>query len=293
MIALGRPGMPLNVAIFEALCWGSAVAIFGFLLWQCVHQKRFTPLTVMAIAALSLAWLEGAFDWAQYGQFPPELPRIRPWGPLGMTAGGLPWIAVPGYVMYIATIVLLGFFYDLAFESLGALAGWWRFARGFEGVAICCGDKSLGVVTLPMSYLMALLYMVAAYLAGRADDKGLTPIEAWARRKTTSSAGATILNILMTILAMQFTYLWMLVPDVIANVFNLYTVAYTGEMFPGLPPQPGPPPPPPGSAAGWLGTLIIFLWLTVFLVGFLYLVRRFDPMARRQTVQQPALSMGG
>ncbi len=97
--------MPLNVFIFNALCWTSAAIVFLLVGWQCFRQKRVTPLMVMSIAVLSIFWMEAPFDWVTWCQFAPELPRFPAWGPLGMTAGGLPLLAPPGYVMYIGIIV--------------------------------------------------------------------------------------------------------------------------------------------------------------------------------------------
>ncbi len=182
----------------------------------------------------------------------------------------------------IAVAFTLGLIWDIAFEQVGAWAGWWRFARGFEGLTIFGGTRY--TLSLPVSYYMAITYTVCVYLAGRTDANGHTLIEAWARQKASTPTSALLLNLGATILAVQLTYFSLLVPNIIAKVLNLQTVVYNGELFDGLAPQPGLPPDP---SLGWPGTLFIMVCQTVLFAAFVGAVLRFDPLAKRRAQVPP------
>ena len=64
-------------------------------------------LLAMGIAMFALFWLEAPFDWTTWCQFNPELARMPGGAPFGMSAGGPPWIAPVGYIMFCAIPVAL------------------------------------------------------------------------------------------------------------------------------------------------------------------------------------------
>ncbi len=302
----------LDVVWFQVLNISATVIVLGIFAWQSLRSRRVTPLLAMSIGMLSISWLEAPFDWAQWCQFHPELARIPPWGPFAMTSGGLPimnpicyvfflgipvalstvvakWLARHWNANRIIALLLVGFIiggsWDYPNQMFGIHAGWWRYARGIEGLTVNAGTPytfSLGELVFMSTNLMMLTYFF-----GRRDDRDRTLMEAWADRAATSSKGRLLYNIGASVLVSHLIFGTLFIPFLIAKLNNLFTEVYTGELFPGLAPQPGPLPDP---ADGWLGVLVIVGGTMLFLAIFVITVLSKDPQARGASSRWPAAS---
>ena len=96
----------LIAAIGFAYIGGIGLLVAGaYLSWK---RGRLHALDLVCISAISISWIEAAYDWAMYAQFPPAIPRMPSWWPLNMTWGGLPSSVPIGYMSYFGIPALLG-----------------------------------------------------------------------------------------------------------------------------------------------------------------------------------------
>ncbi len=293
----------IDVFWFQVSNIGLALVVLGLFVWQSIRRKRVTPFLAMSIAILSISWMEAPFDWTMWCQFNPALARFPAWGPLAMTSGGLPVMNPFGYIFFLAIPValsaviarwlgsrgivnsivilliagwVLGAIWDYPNQIFGIRAGWWRYARGLQGLTVDAGTPY--TYSLGETFFMSTFLMIMTYFVARRDEKDRTLMEIWADRNARGRVSRVIANVLACIVIAHAVYVTLFIPFLIAKLGNLQTEAYTGPLFAGLPPQPGPLPDP---ANGWLGILVIIGLEAVFLVIFVAAVLRKDPLARR------------
>ncbi len=288
-----------SAVLFQLVSWVASVSFLAWLIIDSVRKRHVTPLLAMSIGMFSICWMEAPFDFSTWCQFNPELPRIPAWGPLGMTAGGLPWIAPVGYVMFcaipIAIIVWLapkvsarrgtnhvrtllvvgfavGFVWDAIFEQVGNRMGWWRYARGYDGLTLYAGTPYLLTLTVPI--FMGTLFAVCAYLVGRVDDKGHTMLQNWGIARSAERPGPWL--ILSTVVVTQLIFIVLFVPNAIAKWTNIAGTKSSLPLWPGLAPQSGTAPSQLAGVGGFI--------LAAALLGLLALatiaILRLDPLAR-------------
>jgi len=302
-----------SAGLFQLASWVSAVVLVGALLVDSMRKRRVTPMLAMTVALWSIFWMEAPYDWATWTQFNPALPRIPAWGPLGMTAGGLPWIAPIGYIMYCAlpvaiivwaaprianrlgtnrirTLLTVGvvfsFCWDVCFQIFGTHIGWWRFSRGYNGLTIFAGTPYL--FTLTISIFTATLFTVCAYLVGRVDDHGRSPLERWAHARSASRPGLWL--IVASVAVTQVIFAVLFVPNLIAKLANVAGTTSSLPLFDGLAPQPGSEP----SAYATAGGLTLAAVLIAMLAAAIYTIVRLDPQAHTPApARRQAVAAGG
>jgi hypothetical protein len=297
-----------NAALFELASWTVSIGFILLLTAHSVRVRRVTPILAMAIGLGAIFWMEAPFDWATWCQFNPELPRIPAWGPLGMTAGGLPWVAPFGYVMYCAippvfiawvspkiaarlgtnpirTLLLFGFgfsfFYDIAFQQLGSRMEWWRYARGYDGLTLFAGTPYLLTLTIPV--FMATLYALCAYLVGRVDTNGHTFLEVWSRRRSAHRPGPWL--VFSTVVVTQLIFAILFLPNMIAKLANVAGTQSSLPLFAGLEPQEASEPSQFSTVGG---LLLLATLLGLFGLAVAVILKR-DPQSRA-TLSGPAPS---
>jgi Spirocyclase AveC-like len=273
----------IDVFWFQVQNIGLALLVLALFVRQSIRQKRVTPFLAMSIAILSISWMEAPFDWTMWCQFNPALTRFPAWGPLALTSGGLPVMNPFGYIFFLAIPValsaviarwVLGAIWDYPNQILGIKAGWWRYARGLQGLTVNAGTPY--TYSLGETFFMSTFLMIMTYCVARRDGQDRTQMEIWADRNARGRVGRAFANILACIVIAHAVYAILFIPFLIAKLGNLQTAAYTGPLFKGLPPQPGPPPNP---ANGWLGIVVIIGLEGAFLVIFVATVLRKDPLA--------------
>ncbi len=280
--------------------------LLSIFIWQSWRQKRVTPLLSMSVAMMGLSWLEAPYDWAMWFVYNPAMPKMPAWGPLAMTWGGLPWTNILGYVVYhglaialaafianhiskrwgfnrIVMLLVVGFVIGAAADLYGThatiRAGLGRYARGLEWLTINGGTPYN--YSYDEVFSIASLVMMWTYLAGRGMNKfDLTLMEAWAQKVARTPLGRAFANLGASIALGNITFAALFIPEWISAIYNLKTVVYSGPLFHGLPPQPGPLPDPSDAL---LGVIVVIGGTLVVVAGFIGLIFWKDPLARRRT----------
>jgi hypothetical protein len=239
--------------------------IFGFIGMfvgfgiSSMRQRRVVPGLWLAVACLSIFWLEAPYDWSMYAQFRPGLWRLPHWGPLGATHQGLPTLAVPGYVLYfgVPTVIAVaiarrvlarrpdrptatllgvglavGFVWDLTWEIVGTRLGLWRFARTAPGLVLWGGTKYQ--VPIYCFLAMAIPVMTFTYLAGRVYANGSTPIEQRVSQRISSTRMRMAATGLTFVIIAQIVYFGTMVPFLITKHAGLQTSVSNEQLFPGI-----------------------------------------------------------
>jgi hypothetical protein len=216
-----------------------------------------------------------------------------------MTAGGLPTLAPFGYVMFcaipIAIIVWLasklrgrlsfnyirmllvigfgvGFVWDFFFEQIGNRSGWWRYARGYEGLTLFEGTPYLITLTIPI--FMGTLFALCAYLVGRIDDNGHTLLQNWAIARSPERPGPWL--ILSTVVLTQVIFIVLFVPNLTAKLMNIAGTKSSLPLWDGLQPQRGTEP----SQFAGIGGFVLAATLLGMLAVAVVTIVRLDPLAR-------------
>jgi hypothetical protein len=284
---------PTSSQMYEISNISASAILLATFIWQSIRRRQVTPFLAVSLGVLSIFWMEAPFDWALGCQFPPDLARFPPWGPLGMTPGGLIVMAPICYIMFFSIPVALsvliarkvsamrqppvgtlltvafivGFVWDVPNQLLGIHAGWWRYGHGLAGVTINPG--TLYTYTFGEAVFMTTFLTICTYLGGRVDSQGRTLMHLWAERVTSSTTGRAIATIAATIVIMNAVYVLLFIPFMIVKLNNLFTVVYDGLLYQGLPREAEHPADP---SKGWIGTTIVFAWTSMVLLGFVLLV---------------------
>lgn len=216
-----------------------------------------------------------------------------------MTEGGLPVIAVPGYVMYfllpaliaavianalvkrngwsrvgtlLTTGLVVGMLWDFAIEALQAqYLHLWTFSRAVPGFAISNG---MGLFPSYTPLAMGSFIMGATYVIGNVTRDGDSVIDAWAKTRASSPGSALWLQAIGYIGFCTVLYFSKYVPLAIAKYSGMLTqtgvlVPYPGEI--GMQPESGAP-----QTNGALGAVIVWGLLIGFVVLFAWWARSTD-----------------
>lgn len=266
------------VTLGTTLAFGSgALAMLAFFGWKSVKQQRVEPMLMLTLAMIPLFWLESPGDWAFWAQYNPNFAHAPDWGPIGMTWGGLPLIAIPGYPFYwvppmfiavylarrvswsprfSATQRLLisglgvGFVWDFIFEIFAIRVGIWRMAYAPWGLTLWPGTKYQ--YPMAITLVVAIFCMFCTFLIGRTDDHGDVVLLGWAKRHTRSTPGAHLLHFGLVALSFQVVYLFTFIPIIVVHLLG-YVVHQSPEpLFGDTPLQPTP-----GMGNGPMGFVIL------------------------------------
>lgn len=223
------------------------------------------PLLLVCIAALSISWIEAPYDWSMYVEFPPGVPRMPTWWPLNLTwGGGLPQVAIPGYMFYfvlpalisvplsrwasskfkwtnpialLTTGLVVGTLWAFCNNAfLGAQLGCYRYGRVIDGLALWPG--TIHQYPFYDSLAMGVQMMVFTYLLGRRDSSGRLLVQAWADSKAKGQPASSLLSIAAVIVVGHVVYLSVFAPHLITKVLHLQTVAPSEQLYDSVPNQP-------------------------------------------------------
>lgn len=290
-----------------------AAALFVYFGWRSWQRRRAEPMLVLALAMVPLFWLEAPGDWAFWAQYHPSFAHVPNWGPLGMTYGGLPLIAIPAYPAYwvppifiaiwvakrrywsarfsttnrlLVSGLVVGFVWDVPFEIFATRVGIWRMAYAPWGLTLFGGTKYQ--VPLNISIAVALLCMFSTFLIGRTDDRGEVALLGWARRHTKSSGGAHLLNYVMIVAALQIVYVFTFLPVTVVHLFGYVTHESSEPLYGDIPLQRTP-----GMGNGVLGFAILIggAALQVWLISLI--LNRLDARLVGRTSRIPVNSSHG
>lgn len=250
---------PANL-IFNLVCWGGFLGMLITYSHISVRRGSVHPGLWLTVATFSIFWMESPFDWSMYAQFHPDLAKFPAWGVIGMTWGGLPLIAMPGYVMYfgIPSVIavklarrsqwkslpirlltyglVVGFLWDMTFEIIGTQLGLWRFARTAPGLVLWPETKFQ--VPIYCFLAMGLPIMVATYLTGRANDRGENLFESWSRRMGHAGWKPHLVSLIGFVAAIHLVYGISMAPHAFTKIYGLQTTISPEELFAGFPNQP-------------------------------------------------------
>jgi len=239
-----------------------AVAFIVYYGWRSRQRRRIEPMLVLALAMVPLFWLEAPGNWAFWVQYNPHFAHVPAWGPLGMTYGGLPLIAIPGYpfyyvppmaiAVYVATRLrwpsrftaaqrllisglVVGFIWDVPFEIIAIRLGIWRLAYSPWGLTLWGGSRFQSDIAV--SLMIAIFCMFCTYLIGRTDDRGDMVLLGWAKRHTSSSRAAHLLHFAVVAVSFQIIYALSYVPIFVVHYLGLVTHQSSGPLFDDIPLQ--------------------------------------------------------
>lgn len=252
----------LKVGIAFAYVGGFAFVATG--IYLSVRRRRFHPLLLVCISAISFSWIEAPYDWVMYAQFHPALPRMPEWWPLDRTWGGLPSAVPPGYIAYFVLpaaiaaalgnwaakrfnwrrpLALLniglavGSIWAFGFNALfGPRFGIFYYGRVVGGLALWEGTKYQYPVYDALA--MGVQMMVFSYLLGRTDSRGRTVIDIWADSRTRSKGRSALLSVVGFIVIGHVVYLSVFVPHLIVKEADLVDTGPTEQLFEGVANQP-------------------------------------------------------
>lgn len=261
--------MESQIVFFNIFSVVGSLGLLAYFASLSVRENRVHPGVWAFLAALSVFWLEGPYDWIGFCTYHPDhwfFPK-EGWGPLSAPWGGLPVLVVFSYAVYfvfpaifaaalakrlaarrgwnlprslLTTGLVLGFLFDMLMENIGTTVGVWRFSAVAPGLVVHAGE--LNQVPVYTSLAMAIMFMLTTYLIGRDNTpSGRCIIEDWAGRRTKSAGGRLLLTALMTIVIAHAVYLPTMLPYWITKELGLQTLRVSAPtLFPGydVPPQP-------------------------------------------------------
>ena len=299
-----------GVVLFETACYVTFVAMFAGFIYASVRRGRIVPGIWLMLGIVAMSWLESPYDNAMYAQFHPDFHRLPNWGPIGMTEGGLPWIAPVGYNMWfllpalIAVVVAkavvkrtgwslpttllaaglgVGMVWDFTIEALQAqYLHLWTFSRAVPGLAVSNG---MGLYPLYCALAMGSFMMGAAYVIGNVTSEGDSVLDAWAKSRAATPSGARWLQAFAYIGFCMVLYFSKYIPLAVAKYAGMMTqtgvlVPYPGEI--GMQPESGGP-----QSNGAIGALIVWSLLIGFVVLFVYWAKAMDRKYIRPAVDSP------
>lgn len=287
-----------GVAVFQTACWVGFTVLVGAYGWHSLRRRRIQTGSWLALGILSMSWLESPYDNTMYAVFHPDFARLPAWGPVGITQGGLPVIAPPGYVVYFllpaviavpiarwamhrfdwaepTTLMAVGLTVGMVFDAVietghASTLHLWTFARTAPGLTLFPG--TLAQVPLTVYLAMGLFMMVVTYLLGRRIGADEPVLERWVAARTAPGAGRLFATAAAYIAVVHLVYLATMVPHVITKLAGMLTLAGPIQPYPEIAPQPAGP-----QTNGPLGTAILVVWLLGLTVASFVLVRRHDP----------------
>lgn len=252
----------LKAAIGFAYVGGVTFCVIGGYL--SIRRRRVHPLLLLCISAISFSWIEAPYDWADYAQFAPAIPRMPSWWPLNMTWGGLPSSVPVGYIPYfvlpavigaalgqrlsarwhwrrpntlLVTGLVVGFAWAFLFNAiLGARLGVFYYGKVIPGLGLWEGTKHQ--YPLDDALAMGVQMMVFTYLLGRTDSEGRNVIEMWADNRSTSRLQSSALSVIAIIVLGNILYAAVFAPHLVAKLAGWVTAGPTAPLFPGVPNQP-------------------------------------------------------
>lgn len=288
-----------GVAVFQTACFVGFPALVGTYVWQSVRRRRVQTGLWLALGILSMSWLESPYDNTMYAVFHPDFARLPAWGPIGLTQGGLPVIAPPGYVVYfllpavIAVPVarwamrrfawpeptallgiglVVGMTFDVVIETgQASTLHLWTFVRTAPGLTLFPGTSAQVPVTVYLA--MGLFMMSVTYLLGRRVGVDEPVLESWVAARTAPGAGRLVATAAAYIVVAHLVYVATMVPHAITKLAGMLTLAGPIQPYPEIAPQPAGP-----QTDGPLGTTILVVWLLGLTVAAFVLVRRYDPV---------------
>lgn len=288
-----------GVVLFETLCWVIFVALLGGYGYVSYRRGRIVPGLWLVFGILAMSWLESPYDNAMYAQFHPDFHRLPAVGPIGMTEGGLPVIAVPGYTMYfllpamVAAVVAnalvrrygwsrvkslltvglgVGMLWDFAIEALQAqYLHLWAFSRAVPGLAV---SNDMGLYPSYTALAMGSFIMGATYIIGNLTADGDSVIDVWAKSHTTTRSGLIGLQAIGYIAFCTALYASKYIPLAITKYAGMMTqtgvlIPYPGEI--GMQPESGGP-----QSNGALGAVIAWGLMIGFVVLFTWWAKKVD-----------------
>ena len=110
------------------------------------------------------------------------------------------------------------------------------YGRVIEGLALWPGTKHQ--YPLYDSLAMGVQMMVFAYILGRTDSLGRTPIEVWADSRSNSRLRSSVLSIAAVIVIGHVVYLSVFAPHLATKLLHLQIVGPTEQLFEVVPNQP-------------------------------------------------------
>jgi hypothetical protein len=287
-----------GVAVFQTACFVGFPALVGAYAWQSVRRRRVQAGLWLALGILSMSWLESPYDNTMYAVFHPDFARLPAWGPIGLTQGGLPVIAPPGYVVYFllpaviavpiarwamrrfgwsepTALLGVGLAVGMAFDGVietgqASTLHLWTFARTAPGLTQFPGTVAQVPVTVYLA--MGLFMMAVTYLLGRRVGDDEPVLESWVAARTAPGNGRLIATAAAYIGIAHLVYVATMVPHAITKLAGMLTLAGPLQPYPEIAPQPAGP-----QANGLLGTAILVVWLLGLTVAAFVLVRRSDP----------------
>lgn len=252
----------LKAAIAFAYVGGISFFLIG--VYLSYRRRRLHPLLLLCISAISFSWIEAPYDWADYAQFPPAIPRMPSWWPLNMTWGGLPSSVPIGYISYFVLpavigaalgrwlsskmhwrrpITLLsvglavGFVWAFLFNAiLGARLGVFHYGRVIPGLGLWEGTKHQYPIDDALA--MGVQMMVFTYLLGRTDSQGRNVIDMWADKRSSTRLQSAALSIIAVVVIGNLLYGAVFAPHLVAKLQGWATAGPTAPLFPGVANQP-------------------------------------------------------
>lgn len=252
----------LKAAIGFAYVGGAAFLAIG--VYLTFRRRRVHPLLLLCISAISFSWLEAPYDWVDYAQFAPAIPRMPSWWPMNMTWGGLPASVPAGYIPYfvlpavigaalgrwlsatlhrrrpttlLAVGLVVGFVWAFLFNAiLGARLGVFYYGKVTPRLALWEGTKHQ--YPLDDALALGIQMMVFSYILGRTDTEGRTVINMWADNKSTTPLRSSILSVIAVAVIGNLLYGAVFAPHLVAKLEGWVTAGPTAPLFPGVPNQP-------------------------------------------------------
>lgn len=240
------------------------VSFLAIGVYLSIRRRRLHPLLLLCISAISFSWIEAPYDWADYAQFAPAIPRMPSWWPLNITWGGLPSSVPIGYISYFvlpavigaalgrrlsATLhwrrpttllgvgLVVGFVWAFLFNAiLGARLGVFYYGKVIPGLAAWEGTKHQ--YPLDDALAMGMQMMVFTYLLGRTDSRGRNVIEIWADNRSANRVGSALLSVVAVVVIGNLLYAAVFAPHLVAKLNGWVTAGPTAPLFPGVANQP-------------------------------------------------------
>lgn len=252
----------LKAAIGFAYVGG--IAFFAAGVYLSFRRRRLHPLLLLCISAISFSWIEAPYDWADYAQFPPAIPRMPSWWPLNMTWGGLPSSVPIGYISYfvlpavigaglgrwlssklhwrrpitlLCVGLVVGFVWAFLFNAiLGARLGVFHYGKVIPGLGLWEG--TMHQYPIDDALAMGVQMMVFTYLLGRTDSEGRNVIEMWSDKRSSSRLGSAALSVAAVVVIGNLLYGAVFAPHLVAKMQGWVTAGPTASLFPGVENQP-------------------------------------------------------
>lgn len=273
-----------GVVLYETMAYLVFFGLLGGFTYLSFKRRRIISGLWLVLGIAVLSWMESPFDNAMYATFHPDFHRLPAIGPIGMTQGGLPVIAPPGYILYFVLPALIavgiakpirkryntnrvntlmtcglavGIIWDITIEGLQAqYMHLWTFSRVIPGFAI---SNDMGLIPAYVPLAMALMIAFVTVVLGNTTPDGDSVVDVWAKSKTASPGARRGLQAVAYIVLCHLVYLSSYLPHAITKYAGMMTQTGVLVPYPGkieMQPESGGP-----QSHGALGAVIMWSML--------------------------------